>query len=557
MIAPTPAHGKVKAIADLGIGKLTFRWMAAVAILACLVLVGLYSYAQQEIYGESVTGMATIGSGGAAWGLYIVFAVFFIGVSFAGISVAALIRLFGIQPIKHISRMAELLTIIALMMGALCIMADLGDPLKGLLNLPRYARTMSPFFGTFSMVIGGYLSASLLYFFLAGRADAAYMARYAPWGKFFYRLWATGYRGTQAERNRHQKTSFWLSLMILPLLITAHSTLGFIFGIQGGRPGWFNALQAPGFVVMAGVSGLGVIIVAVALMRWLLRLEKDIGLPTFRWLGNSLLVLSGVYIYFMIADQITANYAGVAAEARISHEIVFGAYAVPFWITVGCLVAGFAILFLQFVTGKSMIAWTVTAGLLVNVAAVLKRFLIVVPSQTYGTMLPWEPGSYTPSKVELGLIIGLFGLGTLMYITFLKVFPIVPMESHEEVSETEKDELPESGMRTVAMWLTLALGLAMAITGFLISARFGTEPTSDPIMPFSPVLFIAGVVTMFGSAVVYELFPDRASLLEPEQKPEDVPGPGEHVSMTPKEIVPAQKGQEKGELVSAGSSYRS
>ena len=106
MIARNPTPEKVNAIKALGIGFLSARWVIAVALLACLVGMGMYAYSQQLLYGDSVTGLATIGSGGATWGLYIVFAVFFIGVSFAGISVAALIRLFGIEPIRHISRMA-------------------------------------------------------------------------------------------------------------------------------------------------------------------------------------------------------------------------------------------------------------------------------------------------------------------------------------------------------------------------------------------------------------------------------------------------------------------
>ena len=137
MTARTPQPLQGKAFGAWGFESIGIRWAAAAAILLGIFMFGVYAYSLQERFGEGITGMGTIGSGGAAWGIYIVFAVFFIGVSFTGISVSALIRLFGIEPIRHISRMAELLTIIALMMGALCIVADLGQPLKGFLYLPQ------------------------------------------------------------------------------------------------------------------------------------------------------------------------------------------------------------------------------------------------------------------------------------------------------------------------------------------------------------------------------------------------------------------------------------
>ncbi len=62
-----------------------------------------------------------------------------------------------------------------------------------------------------------------------------------------------------------QQPNFIMS--IVPLLVTAHSTLGFVFGLQIGRPGWHSALQAPAFVLLAGVSGVGLLLVLAAVVR--------------------------------------------------------------------------------------------------------------------------------------------------------------------------------------------------------------------------------------------------------------------------------------------------
>ena len=492
-----------------GLGKLTFPRFLWALFLVAGSLYGVYAYAQQLLHGELVTNLRTMNSGGVGWGMYIIFYVFFIGVSFAGVTVAALIRLFGLHTLRPLARMAELLTIVALLMGALFVIADLGRPHIGLLNLPRYARPSSPFFGTFTMVIGGYLFASLVFFFLSGRADAAAMAKRAPRFKFLYRLWASGYQDTPEEQARHHETSFWLSLFILPMLVTAHSTLGFIFGIQGGRPGWFSALQAPSFVVMAGVSGIGVLIVIAAAVRKVLHVEAIITPQMFRWLGNLLWVLVVVCLYFIISEELTMSYAASEKERHAAHTLTHGPYRHLFFLEIGSLVAGLLVLFTQFATRSVSIGWTVTAGLLVNVSAVMKRFLLVVPSQTHGMMLPWPEGSYAPSWVEYGVVIGLTCMAALMYSVFMWMFPILPLSDHHAppVAKQSADEM----RRRVIAFTVMGVGLVIGVVGFMLSNRYGTKDYLDPLIPFSPVLFITGVMTVFGSAAVYETWPSRKS----------------------------------------------
>src|SRR5690349_5610989 len=111
-------------------------WLALallVGLSAAALGFGLYAYSVQLEHGDIVTGLRNPGAGGAAWGFYIVFYVYFVGVSFAGITVASMARLFHIEALEPVTRLAELLTITALMVGALMVLADLGRPLDGLL----------------------------------------------------------------------------------------------------------------------------------------------------------------------------------------------------------------------------------------------------------------------------------------------------------------------------------------------------------------------------------------------------------------------------------------
>lgn len=411
------------------VGRMTAGWFLLIAAALALVALGAAAYALQLSRGEIVTGMRDIGTmGGSPWGLYIVSAVYFIGASFAGITVAALIRLLGLDLLKPVARMAEALTVTTILMGGMAILMDVGQPLRAAINLLRYARPQSPFFGTFTLVVSGYLFASLVYIYLDGRRDAAICARTPGPLQGFHRRWAAGYRDTPAERERHRQASLWLAIAIVPLLVTAHSTLGFVFGLQVGRPGWFSALQAPAFLIMAGISGLGLLIVVAAVMRRALGLRQQLHPGVFRLLGTFMMVLILAYLYFMVVEWLTTAYAGAAHEARIMQVLMFGQYAWLYWISVGCLVVPLALLLLsRTALQHRALPLMVVSGLMVNVAAVFKRYLIVIPSQTHGTLLPYGAGSYSPTWVEYSIVLGLVGVGTLVYAVFVKVFPILPM----------------------------------------------------------------------------------------------------------------------------------
>jgi Ni/Fe-hydrogenase subunit HybB-like protein len=572
-----------------GVGRVSRRWIFFIVILLALIAIGIYAYAQQLITGEIVTGMRDIGTmAGAPWGVYITFVVYFVGVSFAGITIAALIRLLNLDNLKPVARMAEVLTVIALILGALCIIADVGQPGRALINLFRYARPGSPFFGTFTLVVSGYLFASLVYLYLDGRRDAAVMAKKSSRLQWFYHLWAAGYNDTTSERTRHTKTSFWLAIAILPLLVAAHSTLGFVFGLQVGRPGWFGTLQAPAFVVMAGISGIGMLMIIAAILRKTLNLEEKIEPKIFTWLGGLMGALILVYLYFMVTELLTTTYAANQHEVSVTQALVFGEYAWIFWGSVLTLVlalviqllpylplpawfkepevqrrfAGFArltatgvaailivmvvqaapfsqqamvsislgfqevlpwimfvlvistMIFYAPVMCQNVIARSVVSGLLVILAAIGKRYLIVIPSQTHGTLLPYGAGTYSPTWVEYSIVIGLFALGALLYTLFIKIFPILEVEVNED------DQAPAPAKRQMGVSIRSILAWGMVIGGFalqgiayfFLAAPLGV-PTSpayaDPRVPFAPLIFIFGVMLVFMAAVVYEVLPEK------------------------------------------------
>ncbi len=88
-----------------GVGRFTPAWRLFFLAMFLIAGFGLFAYWRETSQGMVVTGMRNVGTqGGATWGLYISMVVYFVGVSFAGITVAALIRSFDLKSLRLCAR---------------------------------------------------------------------------------------------------------------------------------------------------------------------------------------------------------------------------------------------------------------------------------------------------------------------------------------------------------------------------------------------------------------------------------------------------------------------
>ncbi|RME07851.1 MAG: hypothetical protein D6803_02800, partial [Anaerolineae bacterium] len=121
-------------------------------------------------------------------------------------------------------------------------------------------------------------------------------------------------------------------------------------------------------------------------------------------------------------------------------------------------------------------------------------------------------GFYRPTWVEYAIIIGLFGLGALLYTLFIKVFPIVEVEDHEDEEEQTPIFTGHLTRRGVLAWGMVIGGfIVQAVAYFFLAAPLGipvNESFANPRVEFAPTLFIIGVMTVFIAAILYEVLPE-------------------------------------------------
>ncbi|MEK7873329.1 MAG: hypothetical protein AAB502_05655, partial [Chloroflexota bacterium] len=177
------------------------------------------------------------------------------------------------------------------------------------------------------------------------------------------------------------------------------------------------------------------------------RLERYLKHIHFNYLGLLLLTMSGLWFYFTFAEYITAFYGNEPEEMKVFWAKFTGGYAPFFWLMVTCNFVVPVILLgfhrLRTITG------ILVASIFVCVGMWLERYIIIAPTLSH-PRLPLEAGSYVPSLVEWGLMVGCFSAFGLFYLLFTKLFPIISIweiregrhMSLREVEERVRSYLP-------------------------------------------------------------------------------------------------------------------
>jgi molybdopterin-containing oxidoreductase family membrane subunit len=407
-------------------------WFAWVGLLVLLLLGGLIAYYDQLQNGLSVTGMRDM----VIWGLYITNFVFFIGISHAGTLISAILRVTQAEWRRPVTRMAEVITAVALMIGGLMPIIDLGRPDR-IPHLWLYGQIGSPVIWDF-ISISTYLTGSLIYLYLPMIPDIALArdrlkGKVAWWRWKLYDLLAVGWRNTPEQHRKLERGIGVMMLLIIPIAISVHTVVSWIFAMTM-RAGWNSTIFGPYFVVGAIFSGIAGIITVMYIFRRVFRLHAYIEAKHFHYLGYLLLVLGMIYLYFTFAEYLTTAYKLMEGEKLLLEQLFAGAYGVPFWIFV---IAGLVIpCLIVALPWTRTIPLIVAASVLVNIGMWLKRFVIVVPTLALPLMSS-DWGVYVPTWVEIMVTVAGFAGFALIFTLFAKLFPIISVWELQEGWERE------------------------------------------------------------------------------------------------------------------------
>ncbi|MFI5395913.1 MAG: NrfD/PsrC family molybdoenzyme membrane anchor subunit [Candidatus Binatia bacterium] len=408
-----------------------WRFYLVVALLLAIVAWAGFTWVTQMRQGLGITGL----NRPVMWGFYITNFVFFIGISHAGTLISAILRLCNAEWRRAITRSAEVITVLVLFIGMSNILLDMGRPDRALYVL-YYGHLRSPLLWDVISVTC-YLTGSTIYLYLPLIPDIALIRDRTTKRRWFYRLLALGWSGSERQHRWLDRGIAIMAILVIPIAVSVHTVVSWVFGMTI-QPMWHSTIFGPYFVVGAIFSGIGALIIAMAILRWAYHLEDYLRPIHFNNLGILLLVMTLLWFYFTFAEHLTTYYGSDPAHMAVFYAKVTGPYAPFFWtMVVCCFVIPLPILALH-----RTVAGTVIASVAVLIGMWLERFTIVIPTLV-NPRLPYERGFYHPTWVEFSLTAGCFAAFILLYVVFSKLFPIISVWEIREGREKGFDEAVE------------------------------------------------------------------------------------------------------------------
>jgi Ni/Fe-hydrogenase subunit HybB-like protein len=397
-------------------------YLALLAVLGGLVLIGLGAAHYMETEGHHVTGMTNQ----IVWGTPHVFAVFLIVAASGALNVASIASVFGKVMYKPLSRLSGLLAIALLVGGLAVLVLDLGRPDRLIVAMTYY---------NFKSIFA--------------------------WNIFLYTgfmVIVAGYLWMMMERrmNDYAKPAGFAAFLWRLILTTG---TGSIFGFLVAREAYNTALLAPMFIIMSFAFGTAFfLLVLMATYRWT---ERPLGDALVNRLKNLLGVFVAAVLYFVAVYHLTNLY--ITGNHGIERFVLLdgGQYTLAFWggqVLLGGLVP-LALLFHP-VLGKSR-AWIGAASGLVIFGGLAQMYVLIIGGQAYpleifpgmevsSSFFDGVVNPYAPSLPEVALGIGGMALAGLMVAVAVKVLPFLPATLADAEVDPHQRAVAEPGRSPAA-----------------------------------------------------------------------------------------------------------
>jgi len=408
-------------------------YWALIAVLFCGVLLGAGCWLYQIFVGVGVAGM----NNPVAWGTYLINFVFWVGIAHSGTLISAILHLFRAGWRNPIARAAETMTVFAVCTAGLFPFIHLGRAWMVYYMLPfPNQRNLWPNFQSplmFDVVaISTYLTVSSLFWYTGMLPDLAIIRdRATGFRKKVFTVLAMGWTG-QFEQWRHYTRGYlFFAALATPLVISVHSVVSWDFALAV-VPGWHTTIFAPYFVAGAIHSGLAMVLTLMIPLRKIFNYQKIITLHVLESVAKTI-IFTGLIVGFAYATEFfIAWYSHNPLEQYIFLYRPTGDYAVGFWIMVVCNTV--IPLLLLFRKVRTSIAALFVISLLINVGMWYERFVIIITSVARD-FIPHAWGTFSPSLIEYGIMLGSFSLFFFLFCLFIKHMPSVSMTEVKEMLE--------------------------------------------------------------------------------------------------------------------------
>ena len=412
--------------------KPTVKWWTLFMISLSFVGIGLICFIYQVYVGLGVAGYRHP----VFWGTYITNFVFWVGIAHSGTLISAILYLFRAQFRMSIYRIAEAMTVFAVLTAGLFPIMHLGRPWNFYWLFPYpnqrelWINFKSPLIWDV-FAVSTYLTVSSLFFLLGMIPDiAAIRDRVTEKPrKLFYSILSFGWKGSNWEWLHYGRAYLYFAALATPLVLSVHSVVSWDFAM-GNVPGWHTTIFAPYFVAGAIFSGLGMVISLTIPIRKIFHLEEYITLDNYDGMAKLIMFTSGIVGYAYGVEFFMAWYSSSPFEWQQFMYRATGEYALFYWIMVICNVVIPIPLWFSKVRRNLKLLFIIS--LFINIGMWFERFNIIVISLSRD-FDPAAFGIYKISWVEAGITVGSFAWFFMFFLIFLKTLPSVSISEIKEI----------------------------------------------------------------------------------------------------------------------------
>ncbi|PYR16415.1 MAG: hydrogenase [Acidobacteria bacterium] len=402
-------------------------WLASFALAVLALAVGVASVAYEVATGVGVWGLnKTVG-----WAFDITNFVFWIGIGHAGTLISAILLLLRQQWRTSISRSAEAMTIFAVLCAAVFPLIHMGRPWLAFWVIP-YPNSRGPLWVNFRspllwdvFAINTYLTISLVFWYLGMIPDFATLRDRTAAGsrRLVYSLLSFGWNGSARTWSRYETATTILAGLATPLVISVHTIVSMDFATSV-LPGWHSTVFPPYFVAGAVFSGFGMVLTLLIITRTVMHLEHYISIRHLEVMAKVMLLTGSIVGLAYALEFFNAWYGGNVYERYAFVNRASGPYAWCFWIMVLCNVLAPQLLWIRRV--RRSVAALFLLSIMVNIGMWFERFVIIVTS-LHRSYLPSSWTMYRPTIIEVGTLVGSFGLFFTCFLAFIRVLPMIAM----------------------------------------------------------------------------------------------------------------------------------
>ncbi len=393
--------------------------------LGSLVLFAALTY-------TTITGIGTWGVNiPVAWAFAITSFVWWIGIGHAGTFISAILLLFSAKWRTSINRVAEGMTLFAVVQAGLFPIFHTGRPWFAYWLIP-YPSTMSvwPNFRSAlpwdAAAVSTYLIVSFLFWYMGLVPDLAVMrdASKEHWRRRVYGLFALGWRGSSRDWSHYRVIYGLLAGLATPLVVSVHTIVSMDFAITQ-LPGWHSPMFPPYFVAGAIYSGFAMVLTLIIPIRGIFGLQNVVTGRHLENMAKMLLCTGWIVTYAYIIEMFCAWYSGNPYERYVHlFNRPFGAYAFFVWLQFFCNCAVVQIFWSKRARRNTKILFG--ASILINIGMWLERFNLIVTS-LQRDFLPSSWHFYVPSLIDGTIFLGTLSFFFLLFLLFMRFVPFIPI----------------------------------------------------------------------------------------------------------------------------------